>query len=80
MKLGWIGLGDMGQVIIPRLLEAGHEVTGWNRTASKADALIEKRHGVGGHTTGGGANDRTSSSRWSPTPRRSKRSHSAMTE
>jgi len=42
MKLGWIGLGDMGQVIIPRLLEAGHEVTGWNRTASKADALISK--------------------------------------
>ena len=40
MKLGWIGLGDMGQVIIPRLLEAGHEVTGWNRTASKADDLI----------------------------------------
>jgi len=42
MKLGWIGLGDMGQVIIPRLLDAGHEVTGWNRTASKADALIER--------------------------------------
>ncbi len=42
MKLGWIGLGDMGQVIIPRLLEAGHEVTGWNRTASKAEALIEQ--------------------------------------
>lgn len=42
MKLGWIGLGDMGQVIIPRLLEAGHEVTGWNRTASKADALLER--------------------------------------
>ena len=42
MKLGWIGLGDMGQVIIPRLLEAGHEVTGWNRTASKADGLIEQ--------------------------------------
>ena len=42
MKLGWIGLGDMGQVIIPRLLAAGHEVTGWNRTASKADTLIEQ--------------------------------------
>lgn len=42
MKLGWIGLGDMGQVIIPRLLEADHEVTGWNRTAAKADALISK--------------------------------------
>ncbi len=41
MKLGWIGLGDMGQVIVPRLLDAGHEVTGWNRTASKADPLIE---------------------------------------
>jgi 3-hydroxyisobutyrate dehydrogenase-like beta-hydroxyacid dehydrogenase len=42
MRLGWIGLGDMGQVIIPRLLEAGHQVTGWNRTRSKADPLIEQ--------------------------------------
>ncbi|MGZ8755204.1 MAG: NAD(P)-dependent oxidoreductase [Acidimicrobiia bacterium] len=42
MRLGWIGLGDMGQVIIPRLLEAGHQVTGWNRTRSKADSLIEQ--------------------------------------
>lgn len=41
MKLGWIGLGDMGQVIVPRLIEAGHEVTGWNRTRAKADPLIE---------------------------------------
>ncbi|MDH5422943.1 MAG: NAD(P)-dependent oxidoreductase, partial [Acidimicrobiia bacterium] len=40
MKLGWIGLGDMGYVIIPRLLAAGHEVTGWNRTKSKADELV----------------------------------------
>lgn len=40
MKLGWIGLGDMGHVIIPRLLAAGHEVTGWNRTKSKADELV----------------------------------------
>jgi len=42
MKLGWIGLGDMGQVIIPRLLAAGHQVTGWNRTRSKADQLLEQ--------------------------------------
>ena len=42
MKLGWIGTGDMGQVIIPRLLSAGHHVTGWNRTRSKADQLIEQ--------------------------------------
>lgn len=42
MNLGWIGLGDMGQVIVPRLLAAGHRVTGWNRTRSKADGLIEQ--------------------------------------
>lgn len=39
MKIGWIGLGDMGQVIIPRLLAAGHTVTGWNRSPGKADDL-----------------------------------------
>jgi 3-hydroxyisobutyrate dehydrogenase-like beta-hydroxyacid dehydrogenase len=42
MKLGWLGLGDMGQVIIPRLLVAGHQVVGWNRTRAKADDLIEQ--------------------------------------
>lgn len=41
MRVGWIGLGDMGQVIVPRLLEAGHEVTGWNRTPAKAEPLLE---------------------------------------
>jgi 3-hydroxyisobutyrate dehydrogenase-like beta-hydroxyacid dehydrogenase len=41
MKVGWIGLGDMGQVIVPRLIAAGHRVIGWNRTRSKADPLIE---------------------------------------
>lgn len=40
MRLGWIGLGDMGHVIVPRLMAAGHEVTGWNRSAGKADELI----------------------------------------
>ena len=42
MRIGWIGLGDMGQVIVPRLIEAGHDVTGWNRTKSKAEPLIER--------------------------------------
>jgi len=42
VKLGWIGLGEMGHVIVPRLLAAGHEVTGWNRTRAKADPLIEQ--------------------------------------
>lgn len=39
MDIGWIGLGDMGQVIIPRLLDAGHTVRGWNRTTAKAEPL-----------------------------------------
>ena len=41
MDIGFIGLGDMGQGIVPRLLKAGHRVTGWNRTESKADPLLE---------------------------------------
>ena len=28
MEIGFIGLGDMGQGIVPRLLAAGHQVTG----------------------------------------------------
>lgn len=40
MKLGFIGLGDMGSLIVPRLMAAGHTVTGWNRTKSKAETLI----------------------------------------
>jgi 3-hydroxyisobutyrate dehydrogenase-like beta-hydroxyacid dehydrogenase len=41
VRVGFIGLGDMGQGIVPRLLAAGHQVTGWNRTADKAAPLIE---------------------------------------
>lgn len=41
MNVGWIGIGDMGSVIVPRLMEAGHRVTGWNRTRSKAESLID---------------------------------------
>jgi 3-hydroxyisobutyrate dehydrogenase-like beta-hydroxyacid dehydrogenase len=32
----------MGQGIVPRLLAAGHGVTGWNRTESKGASLIER--------------------------------------
>lgn len=39
-RIAFIGLGDMGQVIVPRLLEAGHEVIGWNRTPGKAADLV----------------------------------------
>jgi len=41
MKIGFIGLGDMGLGIVPRLLAGGHSVTGWNRTKSKAEPLLK---------------------------------------
>src|ERR1700733_1476996 len=40
-KLGYLGLGMMGFPMSRRLLNAGHEVTIWNRSAGKAKALIE---------------------------------------
>jgi 3-hydroxyisobutyrate dehydrogenase-like beta-hydroxyacid dehydrogenase len=40
--LGFIGLGAMGSRIAGRLLDAGHRVYGTNRTASKAQPLIER--------------------------------------
>jgi 3-hydroxyisobutyrate dehydrogenase-like beta-hydroxyacid dehydrogenase len=42
VKIGFVGLGAMGQVIVPRLIAAGHEVSGWNRSRDKAAGLIEK--------------------------------------
>lgn len=39
MKLGVVGTGRMGAAIANRLLGLGHEVTAWNRTAHKAQAL-----------------------------------------
>jgi 3-hydroxyisobutyrate dehydrogenase-like beta-hydroxyacid dehydrogenase len=39
-QLGFIGLGAMGSRIAKRLLNAGRQVSGYNRTPSKADALI----------------------------------------
>lgn len=41
MRIGFLGLGDMGQAIVPRLLAAGHAVAGWNRTKEKAAPLRE---------------------------------------
>jgi 3-hydroxyisobutyrate dehydrogenase-like beta-hydroxyacid dehydrogenase len=40
-NLGYIGLGVMGGRMAKRLLDAGHKVTGYNRTKSKATWLIE---------------------------------------
>ena len=40
MNLGFVGLGAMGAGIVPRLMAAGHAVTGWNRSKQKAEPLI----------------------------------------
>jgi 3-hydroxyisobutyrate dehydrogenase-like beta-hydroxyacid dehydrogenase len=40
-NLGYVGLGVMGGRMAKRLLGAGHTVTGYNRTKSKADWLLE---------------------------------------
>jgi 3-hydroxyisobutyrate dehydrogenase-like beta-hydroxyacid dehydrogenase len=42
MNIGFVGLGAMGAGIVPRLMAAGHTVTGFNRSRDKAQALIEK--------------------------------------
>jgi 3-hydroxyisobutyrate dehydrogenase-like beta-hydroxyacid dehydrogenase len=41
VNLGFVGLGAMGELIVPRLMAAGHVVTGWNRTREKAKPLID---------------------------------------
>jgi 3-hydroxyisobutyrate dehydrogenase-like beta-hydroxyacid dehydrogenase len=41
-KLAFLGLGQMGEPMARRLREAGHDVTVWNRTRSRADALAEE--------------------------------------
>ena len=40
--IGWIGLGRMGEQMADRLIKAGHHVSIWNRTKSKADPLVKK--------------------------------------
>jgi 3-hydroxyisobutyrate dehydrogenase-like beta-hydroxyacid dehydrogenase len=42
MNVGFIGLGQMGTGMAASLLRAGHEVTIYNRTASKAQGLVEQ--------------------------------------
>jgi 3-hydroxyisobutyrate dehydrogenase-like beta-hydroxyacid dehydrogenase len=42
ISLGFVGLGMMGSRMVQRLLDAGHSVTGYNRTKSKAEPLIQQ--------------------------------------
>lgn len=41
IELAFVGLGAMGSRLARRLLDAGFPVTGYNRTASKARALVD---------------------------------------
>lgn len=47
--LGYIGIGLMGTPMAGRLLEAGFALTVWNRTASKAQPLVDKGAALGGN-------------------------------
>lgn len=40
-ELGFVGLGVMGSRMVKRLMDAGHAVTGYNRTKSKAQPLLD---------------------------------------
>jgi 3-hydroxyisobutyrate dehydrogenase-like beta-hydroxyacid dehydrogenase len=42
MKVGFIGLGNMGSGMAASLLKAGHELAVYNRTPDKAKPLVEK--------------------------------------
>lgn len=39
MRIGFLGLGIMGQGMVMNLLRSGHEVTVWNRTAQKVNTV-----------------------------------------
>ncbi len=41
MRIGFLGLGNMGAPIAANLARAGHDVSIWNRTIDKARSLVE---------------------------------------
>src|SRR5215217_7942704 len=44
-RVGFAGLGAMGAGIAQRLLDAGYDVAGWNRTREKAQPLLDSGMG-----------------------------------
>ena len=42
MKIGFLGLGDMGTPMALRLLQAGHELSVWNRSEARTKPLIRE--------------------------------------
>ena len=41
-KLAFLGLGQMGTPMAARLLDAGHDLTVWNRTSAKTEPLVDQ--------------------------------------
>src|SRR5215470_1609081 len=41
-RIGWIGMGRMGYPMAERLLDAGYDLSIWNRTRAKAEPLAKK--------------------------------------
>lgn len=41
MKIGFLGLGNMGQAIAANLLKGGHELVVWNRSPKATEPLVE---------------------------------------
>jgi len=52
MKVGFIGLGQMGRAMAGKLVEAGHELVVYNRSPAAAQALAEKGATVAGEASG----------------------------
>lgn len=48
MRIGFIGLGDMGLPMTRRILAAGHELIAWNRSPERLDLLASEGAIVGG--------------------------------
>lgn len=45
-RIGFVGLGRMGQAMAPRLLDAGYPLTVWNRSVERTRPLIERGAGL----------------------------------
>ena len=41
-SLGWLGTGRMGAAMAGRLIDAGEQVSVWNRTPSKTGPLVAR--------------------------------------
>jgi 3-hydroxyisobutyrate dehydrogenase len=52
LKVGFIGLGNMGAPMTRRLLQAGFEVTVWNRSAAKMQPLLDAGASAAEHAAG----------------------------